>query len=471
MAKHVIGTTIGSYSFSPSTKQITFSGVSSLTGIQQILLITNVNNAHNKIIYQFNNQGLGGTFSGSVLTLDFDTNAAGMTGTDELHIVVDLPESAQPSFTHLVGFNNDRAMNASEDRRLLVQTFGATMMEEGFLGNSIDTTNRWNQTLVGAGSQFVTESTLNLTLGTGATDSVELEFNTANIIETVGGFAQFNIGYRFDTLTAGTRREFGYRDTGKDDGAFFRYDGTSLDFVTVKTGVESIQNLDAFIPNGNFNLYSISHLGSGKVGVFISGILVHDFAVGGTSLVGDKEKRPFIKNYNTSALGAAPTNTEIHWLNLIDLSGSKTGITARDDNNNVVNIAATPQGRLKVEIQPPAPPPATTEIREIQKGSVSGTVDHIIPITNGESITIQRLSGGAETSNSGSIIELFEDPNGDLSVLNPIEDIYVNGSSNSKPLNDSYDGDGTRRIILRRRQISGGTNDTTARVEGFETIT
>jgi hypothetical protein len=99
---------------------------------------------------------------------------------------------------------------------------------------------------------------------------------------------------------------------------------------------------------------------------------------------------------------------------------------------------------------------------------MSGTVDTLYTITNAKTLYIQRLSGGAETSTRGSIVELFYDPNGDLSVLTPIEDIYVNGSSDQKDLFEPFAGNGTRRILLRRRQFGGGFYEITGRWEGYE---
>ena len=100
---------------------------------------------------------------------------------------------------------------------------------------------------------------------------------------------------------------------------------------------------------------------------------------------------------------------------------------------------------------------------------MSGTQDNFYAITNSTILTIQRMSGGAETSNSGHIIELFEDASGTGTPLLPIEDIYVNGSSDQKDLSVNFTGDGTRRILLRRRAFGGGNNDVTGRWEGFET--
>lgn len=140
---------------------------------------------------------------------------------------------------------------------------------------------------------------------------------------------------------------------------------------------------------------------------------------------------------------------------IADASDNYAGITNnRLDVNAVTTVVA---------------PPATTAVKITEKSSISGTVDSLYTITSGKTLTIQKLSGGAEASNSGHIIEAYDDPNGDLSVLNIIEDIYVNGDSNSKDLLGDFVGNGTRRFLLRRRSFGGGTKEVTGIWVGYET--
>ena len=72
------------YTFDASSKTVTFTNISSI-GLEQILLITNVKD--NIIIYSFADNALGGTVSGNVLTLTYNT--ASMSDTDELQIFID----------------------------------------------------------------------------------------------------------------------------------------------------------------------------------------------------------------------------------------------------------------------------------------------------------------------------------------------------------------------------------------------
>ena len=79
-------TLIDSYTFSPSTKQITLNEPTQIK-IEQILLITNITD--NTIIYNFADNSLGGTISSNVLTLNYNT--VSMSNTDSLQIFIDTP--------------------------------------------------------------------------------------------------------------------------------------------------------------------------------------------------------------------------------------------------------------------------------------------------------------------------------------------------------------------------------------------
>jgi hypothetical protein len=359
----------------------------------------------------------------------------------------------------------------SQSRRLLTEGFGSPLMEQS-MDETIDTVTRWSETIVGAASKSQPADTYTLFLSntTGATDSIELNFNEANLRESIGAFCEFEIGAKFgSTLQVGNRREWGYLDAGKLNGIFFRVDGPELKFVTLKGGVETVTDITSSIPNANFHLYKITHLGAGKISGFIDNRQVIDFSPAAISVVGDAEKKPFIKMYNTAGLAGTPSDSEFHWMALRDLSGTSVTIVGKDSNNAFKPVAVSTTGRLLVSQEPPTPPPATTSIRITEKSVMSGTVDSFYTITNGTLLTIQTLSGGAQSSNSGHIIELFEDPTGTGTPLNAIEDIYVNGSSDQKDLLGDFVGDGTRRILLRRRAFGGGNNDVTGIWQGYET--
>ena len=169
---------------------------------------------------------------------------------------------------------------------------------------------------------------------------------------------------------------------------------------------------------------------------------------------GDQEVN--IVDPTTQEAAVVDANSSVQ-TSLVGTSGYKAQVTA--------------SGEVKVLTPTPTPPPGTTSKSDIQKGSMSGTEDSFYTITNGQTLFVQRLSGGAESSVGGSVIELYYDPTGTGSPLTAIEDIYANGSSDQKDLDVNYVGDGTRRILLRRRNFGGGSYEITARWEGYEQTT
>jgi hypothetical protein len=81
-------TLITNYSFNALQRKITFNDYTSIL-LERVLLITNVKN--NIIIYNFADPTKGGTVSGNVLTLTYDTTSMG--NTDDLQIFYDDPAS------------------------------------------------------------------------------------------------------------------------------------------------------------------------------------------------------------------------------------------------------------------------------------------------------------------------------------------------------------------------------------------
>lgn len=360
---------------------------------------------------------------------------------------------------------NDNVLIFTEDQRIRTQAFGTSLMSENFNDNVFDTVAKWNETIAGSASKSLTNSILSLVVTTGATDSITESYATA-LQETVGAIAQFNIKYSFgSTLITNNVREWGYLDSAGNDGVFLRLSGSTFDIVFKKNGVETTENIDSVLPDSNFHLYTIAQNGLDDISIFIDDVKIYQSAA--TPLVGNKEKAPYLRNYNSAALGGTPSNTQVSWINLLDSSGRSTVIVGKDDNGIPREAAFDQSGNLKTVAVVTAPPD-TDEIAQTAKGNMSGTQDTLYTITSGKTLTFQRVSGGAETSNSGHIIELYEDPNGNLSVLNFIEDIYANGNSDQKDLNNEFDGDGTRRILLRRRAFGGGTNEVTGVWQGFE---
>lgn len=103
-------TLVSTYTFSPTTKQVTLSGYQTIL-LEGLLLITNVTT--NTIIYNFANPILGGTVSGNVVTLDYNTNT--MSATDRLQIYYDDPANMAASDASLAALQEQNLLN----RRML----------------------------------------------------------------------------------------------------------------------------------------------------------------------------------------------------------------------------------------------------------------------------------------------------------------------------------------------------------------
>lgn len=124
--------------------------------------------------------------------------------------------------------------------------------------------------------------------------------------------------------------------------------------------------------------------------------------------------------------------------------------------------------RFHVATPPPTAPPDTTPVITTGYSDVSGSVDEIYVVPNGETLIVQRLSGGAEKDSSfGSAIELWYDPNGTGLGMTIIDVIFANGSSDQHDLYQVVIGDGTKTIRMRRRRFSGGSKWTFGRWEGY----
>ncbi len=155
-----------------------------------------------------------------------------------------------------------------------------------------------------------------------------------------------------------------------------------------------------------------------------------------------------------------------------DLAAVDAASVSIEDVTSGINLKINSDGSLNVIATILTPDGATRVVTSVF-GSVGSTagVDTIYTITNGQTLTVQILQAGAEGDVSGTVIELFEDPNGDLSVLNRVTLIFVNGASNGRIVQQTFVGDGVRRIVMRRRTYTASTREVEARWVGYEETT
>jgi len=111
MAKILIGSELGSYSFNKAAKTITFSGFTA--SLERLLLITDTTN--NTIIYQFNDPTKGGTLASNILTLTYNTTSGTFANTDKLQIFYWSEEPQQTALLDLaIGIKRDLQMMRRE---------------------------------------------------------------------------------------------------------------------------------------------------------------------------------------------------------------------------------------------------------------------------------------------------------------------------------------------------------------------
>lgn len=138
------------------------------------------------------------------------------------------------------------------------------------------------------------------------------------------------------------------------------------------------------------------------------------------------------------------------------------------DSSGQYTAKVDSSGRLLVSPDA-ATPEDTTEVTRVAQSSINADTDTIYTITSGKILTLQVFQAGSEqSSTAGSKVSLFEDPNGNLSVLNLIVVLYVNGVSSEGSLSVSFEGNGTRRIVMRRSIFAGSSREVFGRWKGFE---
>lgn len=156
MAKILIGSELGSYSFNKTAKTITFTGFTAT--LERLLLITDVTN--NTIIYNFADPTLGGTLSNNVLTLTYNTNTGSFANTDNLQIFY---WSEQPQQTDLMNIAMSIKRDLQMIRRDPFQTAGTGLPVQITSGTiTVSAVTALNS--LGSGAELVPGQLLNQTI-------------------------------------------------------------------------------------------------------------------------------------------------------------------------------------------------------------------------------------------------------------------------------------------------------------------
>lgn len=153
----------------------------------------------------------------------------------------------------------------------------------------------------------------------------------------------------------------------------------------------------------------------------------------------------------------------------IGLTESSEVTIASSDGINKVIVNTDGSINVVPLTNPPAPANTTPiNISAFSSVSSSSGVDTYYIITNTKTLTIQTLIAGCEYATDGSVIELFYDPNANLTGMTRISTLFVNGISDNTPVYQSFIGNGTRRVVLRRRGYSNAGREMFAQWIGYE---
>lgn len=155
-----------------------------------------------------------------------------------------------------------------------------------------------------------------------------------------------------------------------------------------------------------------------------------------------------------------------------DALGNPVGITFQDGVYKL-NIIG------KITSAPPPLPASATPVLLIADNplTISGTIDSTsFVIPTGETFHLTQFVAGAagDPTERGSAAELIFSPDGGTTEK-IIQRIYVSGfttTANFEPQNTSRDGtvmlgDGTATVFLRRRRLSGSSQEVDAVVQGY----
>lgn len=117
-------------------------------------------------------------------------------------------------------------------------------------------------------------------------------------------------------------------------------------------------------------------------------------------------------------------------------------------------VQPTATGQLPVVTPPPEPPPGTEPVNRtdrVGEGNVASTTpqETTFAIPAGKRLTINQLTGAAETSVGGARVDLLHQDGGEQRLAAPL---FLNGATQQIALNKILTG-GT--VVLRRTNGSG----------------
>lgn len=149
----------------------------------------------------------------------------------------------------------------------------------------------------------------------------------------------------------------------------------------------------------------------------------------------------------------------------------KAILTGKKDSGEFANVALTEDNRLKVASLPAAAPATATGVSQLGDGAIGANQTVETPaaytIPNGQTLRIQRLIGGGENSVSGGRVELAYRPTGVSSSDELIAVGYIAGGNFVFDLDETFTGNGTRQIVMKRINAGGASMRITGKWQGY----
>ncbi len=351
-------------------------------------------------------------------------------------------------------WDGTRVANISPENELLVRETAQVLFDEHFNNTELNT-DKWTANSIGSGSVMVSDSICHLNVTTNNGDSAEIySIQTyENIFSQTYSFRCIII---LDEISINNNiRIWGMRNPITNDGWYFSLENGVLYACTEYNGTVTKVNIDTFKPtDGNVHRYDGIYRNY-QILFYIDEKLVYTSTADLIPLYKNEELKIYFRNYN---IGTTNTNVtlKVEGVALFDDTSSFIQLAGLDDTGCIKKVAVSSTRRLLVSQEPPSAPPETTPVIITEYGQVSGLDDIEWVIPDGETVTIQRLSAGAEPA-GGSNVELWYDPDGTKTNMQIIDVIFTDGQSDQHDLNDTFTGDGVAQIVMRRTGI-GSSN-------------
>ena len=227
---------------------------------------------------------------------------------------------------------------------------GTELFKELFLDDTLDTTTKWTETIVGSATKTLTDNTLKLSTTTGATDCIkELSVQTypGILANSYSLICAVKLG---DTGKANNVRLWGMGTSDSNDGAIFNLDGTSLYAETRHDGVATQTDLTSKKPtDGEYHTYLIAYIDGKKVEFYIDGVLEATHNFGSDMIMSDKNISVLLNNYNSAGTSGS---SDLYCGSISLVDDSKSGVKilgVEEDSDGIIREVGTDnRGRLLI---------------------------------------------------------------------------------------------------------------------------